>query len=116
MSWQKFKFRILDPDNTSDIELHEINGLYQHFHDEQNECEIPFIIYTNLDAVRKQISGEHLITNRLKIYKKFFNITQLFIKNYSENQFDQEIFDEIESLGININYRMNFWKSKTSMI
>lgn len=90
------------------IEIHELNGLYQHFHEDNELCEMPFLVFTNLDKVCKKFTDKHLIIRRLKIYKKYFNITELYIKNYSDDQFNHAIFDKIEELGISINYRMNF--------
>lgn len=90
------------------IELHELNGLYQYFRDQNGLCKHPFLIFTSLDKVCKKLTNKHLIIRRLKTYKEHFDITELYIKNYSEDQFDSEIFDKIEELGIKINYRMNF--------
>lgn len=92
------------------IELHELNGLYQHFHNSVtlDLSNLPFLIFTDLDKVCKQFFNKHLIIRRLKVYKKYFDIKELYIKNYSNNRFDPEIFDKIEELGIKINYRLNF--------
>lgn len=90
------------------IELHELNGVYSYFEDSETCEPMPFMIYTDLDKVSCREFDRHLIIDRLDIYREHFDIKELYIKNYSDNPFDPEIFDEIEERGIKINYRLNF--------
>lgn len=94
------------------IELHELNGLYSHFYDDHqegfNKCELPFLIYSKLDKKHLKITSEYIIKERLNIYQKYFDLSEIFVKNYSDERINPELFDQLESTGIKINYKLNF--------
>lgn len=89
------------------VELHELDNLFKYCNEEENE-KIPFLAFTNLDRVCNKLTDKYLIINRLKVYMKHFEIKEIYLKNYSDRQFDMRIFDLIESFGVKIDYKSNF--------
>lgn len=99
-------------------ELHELNALFCFFDSYQyvdgfgcksnSIYNIPFMIITDMDHTSKNLIGEYMILDRLKIYREYFDIKELYFKNYSANPIPIQIFDTIEDSGVNINYKLNY--------
>ncbi|UOK16804.1 hypothetical protein [Vibrio phage phiKT1024] len=97
------------------IEIHELNSIYSYFEDTetftknfQNDFGTPFLVFTHFDRVTDNRLSQNLMLSRLDVYKKFFDLREVFVKNYSEMPIDPNLFDSIEERGVKINYKLNF--------
>ncbi|QAU04574.1 hypothetical protein Va1_305 [Vibrio phage Va1] len=97
------------------IEIHELNSIYSYFEDVEtytknykNDLGTPFLVFTHFDRITEPRLERNLLLTRLDVYRKFFDIKEVFVKNYSEMPIDPKLFDEIESRGVKINYKLNF--------
>jgi len=102
------------------IEIHELDTMICK-KDGCNEClsakycpdgkkniikKIPFVIITDLAQKAYKLTNECLITQRLTIYKKYFQFNEIYLKNYTDYPIDSALIQRIESLDIGINYKL----------
>ena len=66
---------------------------------------LPFLIVSPLSIKAHQLYGESFTCKRLKKYKRYFDIEEVYIKNYTDGLIHQDILDCIENLGVKINYK-----------
>lgn len=115
LSYDKFFIRIVEILSKmlhyTLIEIHELNGFFSHFIDTKNTLaknEPPFMIATPIDMYAKMFGFENLTIQRYNVYKEYFDIKELYFKNYGEQRIPREVFDTIEKDGIDIRYKLNF--------
>lgn len=92
------------------IEIHELERIFNNDSESgQSFDNTPFVIITNLTELAKKEFNICLLCERLGIYKKYFNFTDIYIKNYTDEVISQCVIDKIEEMG----YTINFKKSLT---
>ena len=103
------------------IEIHELDSLFCKKNIKCDDCinerecpkkkrhdaedEIPFLIIGNLTQECFAEIDVCLVAERLRIYKKYFEIDEVFLKNYTEFPFSPNVVNQILEQGVEINYK-----------
>lgn len=80
-------------------EIHELNEIFK-----DPESETIFLVITPFFSRARDL-GRCLMSNRLTIYKKYFNIKSVWLKNYTNHGLSQELIDHIEEAGVTVDYK-----------
>jgi len=79
--------------------------------EESDDCETSdFVIICELSESYFHMFGESLAANRLNVYKKYFDIDSIFIKNYTDENIPKELINDLEKTNINIDYKKTLIK------
>jgi hypothetical protein len=83
--------------NNTLFELHEIDNLLY-------SKEMPFLSYEDLCTDYKEQYGHCILKNRVIIYKKYFDLSEVYIKNYYEGLdiIPSYVYDELKKVNIKI--------------
>lgn len=85
-------------------ELHEINILNDRYfskHKEDNEC---VLIFTDICPKYRETLGKCLIGKRYKVYKKYFDINTMIVRDYSTVGLTSKCLDTLDEYGT-VDYR-----------
>lgn len=103
------------------FEIHELDIL---FCNSKNNCEycddklicnhnenkmvnsdnlLSFIIISNFTKTYQEITGTCLIDKRIEIYKKYFDIKEIYFKNYTDEKIPFNLINSIEKHNIKLN-------------
>ena len=98
------------------IEIYELNNLFCKVLDECEFCEktqnktnkkLPFIIVSEINEKMSEECNNCILTERLKILKDYFNLNDIYIKNYTDKPISDELITKIESIGLKIDFRIS---------
>lgn len=67
--------------------------------------DIPYVIVTPLSFKIHKFYGKSYTTKRLMIYRKYFSIDKIYIKNYTNDLIHEDTLKGIEELGVEIDYK-----------
>lgn len=67
--------------------------------------ETPFMIFGNMESSYYGETGKCLVVERLKIYSKYFDIHEIYFKNYTDESLDEFLIQRVEDIGIKIDYK-----------
>jgi anion-transporting ArsA/GET3 family ATPase len=81
-------------------EIHEMNEMFK---DSDNTSA--FIVVTDLCKRVERESGKILAAKRLTTYKRKFNITNVWFKNYTDEPISSNLVSAIEEVGVQIDYK-----------
>jgi len=81
------------------IVLHEFQYLNNH------TTKIPALIITEFNEHMFNLTGVCFCSKRAEIYKKIHNLSEVCVQNYTTNPINLVVADNIERLGIKINYK-----------
>jgi len=81
------------------IELHELNELMQ----SSNKNET-FLVVTQLCSHFLQNTGVCLLSRRAQVYKKYFNISKIWLKNYTDSPITRLLINQLTGLGLEIDF------------
>jgi len=87
------------------IELYELDNI------DSKKNDTNFVIVTRLDDIIFKTLGEHVLIDRLKIYKEYCNFTDIYIKNYTDAPIQNNIISRIEKLKYKIDFRKSIVES-----
>jgi hypothetical protein len=65
----------------------------------------PFIVITSLTERAMSEFNVCLMCERLQIYRKYFNFTEIYLKNYTDEVISSRVIYKIEKLGFTINFK-----------
>lgn len=90
------------------IIIHELNQIMDHplKHDYKEMIE-PCLYISNLAISKFKRTGVSLINNRIDVYRRFYNIKKITIRNFTDQQIPYGVFDTIEK-DIVVNYKKSF--------
>lgn len=109
------------------FEIHELDIL---FCNSKNNCEycddklicnhnenkmvnsdnlLSFIIISNFTKTYQEITGTCLIDKRIEIYKKYFDIKEIYFKNYTDEKIPFNLINSIEKHNIKLNMEKSFF-------
>ena len=66
---------------------------------------IPFVIVTSLVDRVFAMTGSCLVCDRLKVYSKYIDLDEIYIKNYTDAPVNTRIIENIERHGFKVNFR-----------
>jgi len=108
------------------IEIHELDVIFCKYQikcaecNSKNECpkhrcdlatdEVPFVVVTEFAEELFKSTGTCLVCERLKIYKKYFDISDIYIKNYTDDFICQSLIERIEDIGYKIDFKRSLSK------
>lgn len=72
---------------------------------EDGHASIPFLIIGPISKNCKKSTFECLPVKRLVIYRNYFDISEIYFKNYTDEPINEDIINMINSFGIKINFR-----------
>lgn len=100
------------------IELCEVDSLFCKLSTECQTCkhlpvcpnekfikskdQTPFVI---LNKFAEKVHGTCIVCDRIQIYKKYFDFSKIFIKNYTDEQIPEDLIERIEEMGLEIDYK-----------
>lgn len=67
--------------------------------------DTPFIIFGDFESNYYSDTGKCLAAERLKIYRKYFDIQEIYFKNYTDEPLDEFLIQNVEDIGIKIDYK-----------
>jgi len=85
------------------MEIHELNNLID-IRDGIID-DIPFINATMFCVNYHILTARCLVQDRISIYKKYFDISRIYFKNYTKQPLSDELIDRVECLGVEIDFR-----------
>jgi len=93
------------------MEIHELNSFFNYKEtSEITKNSMPFIVITDFSEKVFDSLGVNIILNRIKIYKKISNIKEIYLKNYTDKLISSILINEIQNLGIKINFPFSIAK------
>lgn len=99
------------------IEIHELDMLLCKVEGAQSgvfPCEekltlpkdtIPFVIVTSLVDRVFAMTGTCLVCERLKVYSKYIDLEEIYLKNYTDAPVNARLIENIERNGFKVNFR-----------
>lgn len=66
---------------------------------------IPFVIVTSLVDRVFAMTGSCLVCERLKVYSKYIDLEEIYIKNYTDVPVNSRLIENIERNGFKVNFR-----------
>lgn len=81
-------------------ELHELNEMFKH-----PSSDDIFLVVTPFCVDYMKDTGQCLIKSRLEIYKKYFDFSKVWFKNYINDPLPASIIMNVENLGLEIDYK-----------
>lgn len=72
---------------------------------EDSEENTIFVIVGSLAYKCLSTTGKCIISERIKIYKKYFDFNEIYFKNYTDEPLHQHLIELIEDSDININFK-----------
>ena len=66
---------------------------------------IPFVIVTSLVDRVFAMTGSCLVCERLKVYSKYIDLEEIYIKNYTDVPVNSRLIENIEHNGFKVNFR-----------
>lgn len=82
------------------MEIHELNEMFNH-----DDSEIAFLIVSDLCIRYYKQTNECIVAKRCSTYKKHFPFKKVWFKNYTDYALPTTLIDNVESLGIEIDYK-----------
>lgn len=79
---------------------------------ESTKDNTPFVIITPFAEKLFKDTSNCLVCGRLNVYRKYFGVGKIYIKNYTNDFICQELIDRIEENGFEIDYKMSVTKNK----
>lgn len=68
---------------------------------------IPFVIVSNFSEKVFKTLGICLISERLSIYRSYYDVHEVYLKNYTDHPINELLIDRLEKFKFNINYKMS---------
>lgn len=66
---------------------------------------IPFVIVTSLVDRVFAMTGTCLVCDRLKVYSKYIDLDEIYLKNYTDAPVNSRLIENIERNGFKVNFR-----------
>lgn len=66
---------------------------------------IPFVIITSLVDRVFAMTGSCLVCERLKVYRKYIDLDEIYLKNYTDAPVNARLIENIERNGFKVNFR-----------
>ena len=81
------------------VEIHELNEIFK------SNSNCVFLVITDYGYRFNQSTGDCLVSNRLRIYKKYFEIDRVWLKNLTDHPINQGVVNCLEDVGVEIDYK-----------
>lgn len=92
------------------FEIHELDSFFNTPDVIKSKKDMSFLIVSDFSRKALNVLDENLICNRLKIYKEYFDIKEIYLKNYTDKFISPRLIDEIKACGVEINYEYSLCK------
>lgn len=64
-----------------------------------------FVIIGDLSEKCLHLFNESLVRHRIEIYKKYFNVTKIYIKNCTDDDIHKDVLEDLEKSGVEIDFK-----------
>jgi hypothetical protein len=93
-------------------EIHELNQILIHSKEVNvgDELKDVFLVVSDFCLKYFMKTGKCLVSQRVKIYKEYFNIQDVYIKNYTEKALPRVLFEHIENAGVKIDLKRSLFQ------